>query len=146
LIKALGSYIAVYYPPGGFVDLYEKRGSELKRVSSIASCITPDLADAYSRQRAANANPTKSFSLATDVAIRGDTIYVINNRMTKSGEYGVQRFLAKTGADLGAITMNAKPVELPYDLRFGNSPTEIISFSQYSGTLIRFDASRRVNP
>jgi hypothetical protein len=78
--------------------------------------------------------------------LRGDTVYLVNSRKDRSGRYGIQRFLARTGADVGAIVMKSAALELSADVRFGSSPTDLITFSSYSGIITRFDASRRVPP
>lgn len=144
-VKSLGAYLAVYYQPAGIVELYEKSGSQLKRVTTITGCMPTETAAALDKQRKANANSQSWVSHVTDVAMRGDTVYLVTDREDKSGRYGIQRFLARTGADAGAIVMNAAPLKLPSELRFGSSPTELIGFSISDGVVTRFDVSRRVN-
>jgi hypothetical protein len=143
-IKSLGALIAVYYEPAGIVELYQKAGSQLKRVSTITACMPKESAAALDIQRKTHANSQSWVSLVTDVTLRGDTVYVITNRRDKNERYGIQRFLASTGADVGAIVMNAGPIKLPSELRFGSVPTDIIAFSGSDGVITRFDASRRV--
>lgn len=144
-IRGVGPYIAVLYQAAGVVELYEKKASSLSLVSTIKGCVAPEIADALEKQRVAKSGSQSWVSLVTDVMVRGDTLFLINNREDKNKRYAVQRFLARTGADAGAIVMNSGPIKLPEELRFGADPTDIVSFSQARGVVIRFDASRKVN-
>lgn len=133
-IKVLSNYVAVFFPAAGVVNIYDPQRAGLKKVSSIRTCVTPELAEFYERQRNSGVNRQSSLILIADVALRGDTVLVTSALQDNESRFGIQRFAIESGENLGAIAIASGPIALPHEVRFRDgSVSELITMDTQKG-------------
>lgn len=139
-IKVVGKYVAVFYPPSGVVDVYDRSGEQFREVVSIQTCISPSLLLAYAEQRSGGGRTQTWVSLVSDVTLSGDTLLAIGSRPDAENRYGIQRYHVRTGRTLGAIVLSAGPIRMPDEVRFANGSTDFFAMGGQSGVVVHLVA------
>lgn len=147
-VRVLGDLVAVVYPAAGVVDLYRPSDARgYQHLRTIAACMPDGLRRAYAAQLAERRNPQTAVDLISDVARRGDTLFVAGTRPDANRRYGIQRFLLSTGGNAGAIVFPGDRRVLPGDFRFRSGPSfTFMAFDSFAGYVALLEVTERGAP
>jgi hypothetical protein len=133
-LAAAGQRVAVFYPAGGVIDVFEAG----RHRAAARVCMPADLADAYARQRQRGGPQQSWVALVTDVRLEPDGSFsAVSSRRDPRGRFLIHRF-RPDGTPAGTLVIENPGIAMPSEVRFGPEPNHLVAFSPATGIIASF--------